>query len=192
MGWYFPLMSPLLNRARIQIFFLVLPVLGLTIGLPALGAESPVDLTKFAISIKASKEISSKTGQISTRATVGESGRFCTYIYVLDIRSGELERLKSNPIENFEILVGSGTEFKDVMVQGLASIKSLCDGQKKVLTFKGKNALPRELGWKKPLKSGSYTYVAVLGFSNDPDLSKFAVPSRIVAVSDFVRVRVKV
>lgn len=158
----------------------------------ARGAESPVDLSKFAISIKAGKEISSKSGQISTRATVGEPGRFCTYIYVLDITSDELEKLKANAVENFEFLVGSGTEFKDVTVKGFASIKSLCDGQKKALTFKGKSALPRELGWKKPLKSGSYIYVAVLGFSNDPGLSKFAVPSRIVAVSDFVRVRVKV
>jgi hypothetical protein len=161
-------------------------------GLSAHAAESPVDLTKFAISIKASKEISFKAGQISTRATVGEPGRFCTYIYVLDITSNELEKLKASAVENFEFLVGSGTEFKDVTVRGFASIKTLCDGQKKSLTFRGRSAVPRELGWQKPLKSGSYTYVAVLGFSNDPSLSKFAVPSRIVAVSDFVRVKVRV
>ena len=154
-------------------------------------AETPVDLTKFSVSLKASKELTSKSGQISTKALVGDEGRFCTYVYVLDISSSELEKLKANPLENFEYLVGSGSEFKDVKVNGFASVKSLCDGQKKSLTFKSRSAIPREIGWKKPTKSGTYIYVAALGFSNDPNLSKFAIPSRIVAVSEFVKVKVK-
>lgn len=160
--------------------------------IPSSATESAVDLSKFSISIKATKEITSKTGQVTTKAVVGEDGRFCSYIYVLDLSASELEKLKANPLENFEYLVGSGSEFKDVEVNGFASIKSLCDGQKKSLTFKAKNAIPKELSWKKPIKSGTYIYVAALGFSNDPNLSKFAVPTRIVAVSDFIKVKVKV
>ena len=162
-----------------------------TNGTLSLAAESSVNLANFSIALKASKEISPQAGQITSKAVVGEDGRFCTYIYVLDISAGELEKLKANPLENFEYLVGSGSEFKDVKVNGFASIKSLCDGQKKSLTFKSRSAIPKEMGWKKPIKSGTYTYVAALGFSNDPNLSKFAIPSRIVAVSEFVKVKVK-
>ena len=154
-------------------------------------AETTVDLTKFSVSLKASKKLTTKSGQVNTKALVGEEGRFCTYVYVLDISSSELEKLEANPLENFEYLVGSGSEFKDVKVNGFASVKSLCDGQKKSLTFKSRSAIPREMGWKKPIKSGTYIYVAALGFSNDPYLSKFAIPSRIVAVSEFVKVKVK-
>ena len=165
----------------------------LTLGLPvSYAAETPVDLSKFSISLKASKEITPRVGQVSTKAVVGEDGRFCSYIYVLDISASELEKLKENPIENFEYLVGSGTEFKDVKVNGFAVIKNLCEGQKKSQTFKNRKAIPKELGWQQPIKSGTYIYVAALGYSNDPKLSKFAVPSRIVAVSDFYKVKIKI
>lgn len=157
----------------------------------ARAVETEVDLANFSVSIKGSKTLTPKSGQVSTKAVVGEKGRFCTFIYVLDIAPKELEKLQSNPLENFEYLVGSGTDFKDVTVKGFSSIKSLCNDQKKSLVFTGSRAIPAELGWKMPMKSGSYIYVAVLGFSNDPQLGKFAIPSRIVAVSDFIKVKVK-
>lgn len=157
----------------------------------ASAVESDVDLAKFKIALQASKQITPKLGQISTKAVVGEEGRYCTYLYVLEISPEELEKLRANPLKNFEHLVGSGSEFKDVSVKGFASLKSLCDGQKKSLFFKGNSAIPKELGWKQPIKGGTYIYVAALGFSNDPNLSKFAIPSRIVAVSDFIKVKVK-
>jgi hypothetical protein len=122
------------------------------LGLPmSYAAETPVDLSKFSISLKTSKEITSRVGQVSTKAVVGEEGRFCSYIYVLDISSAELEKLKENPIENFEYLVGSGTEFKGVKVDGFAVIKNHCEGQKKTQTFKNRKAIPKELGWKREL-----------------------------------------
>ena len=178
---------------RTSAFLLLFLLSAFPLGLPvSYAAETPVDLSKFSISLKTSKEITSRVGQVSTKAVVGEDGRFCSYIYVLDISASELEKLKENPIENFEYLVGSGTEFKDVKVNGFAVIKNLCEGQKKSQTFKNRKAIPKELGWQQPIKSGTYIYVAALGYSNDPKLSKFAVPARIVAVSDFYKVKIKI
>jgi hypothetical protein len=190
MEWYFPLMSLKKVLATANIAAL-LSTIFIVAGLkPAYSDETAVDFANFKISLRASKLLNAKSGQVTTNATINESGRFCTYLYVLDIDKKELTKLKESSFENFEYLLGSGSEFKDVVARGQAVIKPLCDKQKKSQTFKGKSAIPKELGWKKPFKSGTYIYVAVLGFSNDPNLSKFAVPTRVVAVSDFLTVKV--
>jgi hypothetical protein len=190
-GWYFPLMSLKKVLATANIAALLSTIFLIVGDQRAYGEETAVDFANFKISLKASKVLTAKSGQITTTATINEAGRFCTFLYVLDIDKNELAKLRDRSVENFEYLLGSGSEFKDVVTRGQAVIKPLCDKQKKSQIFKGKSAIPKELGWKKPLKSGTYIYVAVLGFSNDPNLSKFAVPSRVVAVSDFLAVKVQ-
>lgn len=156
-------------------------------------AETDVDLSNFGISIKGSKILSKSSGKISIKSMVNEPGRWCVYLYVLDIADEELEKLQEDPINNLMNHEGLDVFPNGAKVKGYEVLKNMCDEKSQTPTqvFSGKKAIPQQLGFKKPMKSGTYTYVAVLAFSNDPRRSKYSPPSRFMAISDFIKVKVK-
>lgn len=141
-------------------------------------AESEVDPANFSISIN---------------STVNEKGRWCVYLYVLDMKEEELEKLKEDPINNLMNHDGSDVFPNGAKINGYEVLKNMCDekSQKPTQVFSGKKAIPQQLGFKKPMKSGTYSYVAVLAFSNDSRRSKYSPPGRFMAISDFIKVMVK-
>jgi len=157
-------------------------------------AESEVDPANFSISMKASKQITRTSGKVTIKSTVNEPGRWCVYLYVLDIKEAELEKLKEDPINNLMNHEGLDTFPNGAKINGYGVLKNMCDEKSQTPTqvFAGKKAIPQQLGFKKPMKSGTYTYVAILAFSNDPRLSKYAIPGRFMAISEFIRVKVRV
>ncbi len=162
--------------------------------LPAHAAESEVNPANFSISIKASKQITRTSGNVTIKSTVNEPGRWCVYLYVLDMKEAELEKLKEDPINNLMNHEGLDTFPNGAKINGYGVLKNMCDEKSQTPTqvFAGKKAIPQQLGFKKPMKSGTYTYVAILAFSNDPRLSKYAIPGRFMAISEFIRVKVRV
>jgi hypothetical protein len=156
-------------------------------------AESEVDPANFSISIKGSKQITRSSGKITINSTVNEKGRWCVYLYVLDMKEEELEKLKEDPINNLMNHDGLDVFPNGAKINGYEVLKNMCDEKSQTPTqvFAGKKAIPQQLGFKKPMKSGTYTYVAILAFSNDPRLSKYAIPGRFMAISDFIKVKVK-
>ena len=156
-------------------------------------AESEVDPANFSISIKGSKQITRSSGKITINSTVNEKGRWCVYLYVLDMKEEELEKLKEDPINNLMNHDGLDVFPNGAKINGYEVLKNMCDekSQKPTQVFSGKKAIPQQLGFKKPMKSGTYTYVAVLAFSNDPRRSKYSPPGRFMAISDFIKVKVK-
>lgn len=157
-------------------------------------AESEVDPANFSISMKASKQITRTSGKVTIKSTVNEPGRWCIYLYVLDMKEVELEKLKEDPINNLMNHEGLDTFPNGAKINGYGVLKNMCDEKSQTPTqvFAGKKAIPQQLGFKKPMKSGTYTYVAILAFSNDPRLSKYAIPGRFMAISEFIRVKVRV
>jgi len=157
-------------------------------------AESEVDPANFSISIKGSKQITRSSGKITINSTVNEKGRWCVYLYVLDMKEEELEKLKEDPINNLMNHDGLDVFPNGAKINGYEVLKNMCDekSQKPTQVFSGKKAIPQQLGFKKPMKSGTYSYVAVLAFSNDPRRSKYSPPGRFMAISDFIRVKVRV
>ena len=157
-------------------------------------AESEVDPANFSISIKGSKQITRSSGKITINSTVNEKGRWCVYLYVLDMKEEELEKLKEDPINNLMNHDGLDVFPNGAKINGYGVLKNMCDEKSQTPTqvFAGKKAIPQQLGFKKPMKSGTYTYVAILAFSNDPRLSKYAIPGRFMAISEFIRVKVRV
>jgi len=156
-------------------------------------AESEVDPANFSISIKGSKQITRSSGKITINSTVNEKGRWCVYLYVLDMKEEELEKLKEDPINNLMNHDGLDVFPNGAKINGYEVLKNMCDekSQKPTQVFSGKKAIPQQLGFKKPMKSGTYSYVAVLAFSNDPRRSKYSPPGRFMAISDFIKVKVK-
>jgi len=155
--------------------------------------ESEVDPANFSISMKASKQITRTSGKITINSTVNEKGRWCVYLYVLDMKEEELEKLKEDPINNLMSHDGLDVFPNGAKINGYEVLKNMCDekSQKPTQVFSGKKAIPQQLGFKKPMKSGTYSYVAVLAFSNDPRRSKYSPPGRFMAISDFIKVKVK-
>lgn len=161
---------------------------------PAANAvETEVDPANFAISIKASKQITRTSGKVTIKSTVNEPGRWCVYLYVLDMTDSELEKLQKDPINNLMNHDGLDTFPNGAKIKGYEVLKYMCDEKSQTPTqvFSGKKAIPQQLGFKKPIKSGTYNYVAILAFSNDPRKSKYSIPGRFMAISDFVKVKVK-
>jgi hypothetical protein len=156
-------------------------------------AESEVDPANFSISIKGSKQITRSSGKITINSTVNEKGSWCVYLYVLDMKEEELEKLKEDPINNLMNHDGLDVFPNGAKINGYEVLKNMCDekSQKPTQVFSGKKAIPQQLGFKKPMKSGTYSYVAVLAFSNDPRRSKYSPPGRFMAISDFIKVKVK-
>lgn len=156
-------------------------------------AETDVDPANFSISIKGSKQITRSSGKITINSTVNEKGRWCVYLYVLDMKEEELEKLKEDPINNLMNHDGLDVFPNGAKINGYEVLKNMCDekSQKPTQVFSGKKAIPQQLGFKKPMKSGTYSYVAVLAFSNDPRRSKYSPPGRFMAISDFIKVKVK-
>ena len=156
-------------------------------------AESEVYPANFSISIKGSKQITRSSGKITINSTVNEKGRWCVYLYVLDMKEEELEKLKEDPINNLMNHDGLDVFPNGAKINGYEVLKNMCDekSQKPTQVFSGKKAIPQQLGFKKPMKSGTYSYVAVLAFSNDPRRSKYSPPGRFMAISDFIKVKVK-
>lgn len=156
-------------------------------------AESEVDPANFSISIKGSKQITRSSGKITINSTVNEKGRWCVYLYVLDMKEEELEKLKEDPINNLMNHDGLDVFPNGAKINGYEVLKNMCDekSQKPTQVFSGKKAIPQQLGFKKSMKSGTYSYVAVLAFSNDPRRSKYSPPGRFMAISDFIKVKVK-
>lgn len=156
-------------------------------------AESEVDPANFSISIKGSKQITRSSGKITINSTVNEKGRWCVYLYVLDMKEEELEKLKEDSINNLMNHDGLDVFPNGAKINGYEVLKNMCDekSQKPTQVFSGKKAIPQQLGFKKPMKSGTYSYVAVLAFSNDPRRSKYSPPGRFMAISDFIKVKVK-
>ena len=159
----------------------------------AIAAETPVDPANFSISIKGSKQITRNSGKITVKTSVNEAGRWCVFLYVLDMKDKELEKLKEDPIPNLENYEGLDEFPNKAKIKGYAVLKSLCNEEMQTPTqvFAGKKAIPDQLGFKMPMKSGTYTYVAVLAFTNDPQRSKYSPPGRFIVVSDFIKVKVK-
>jgi len=155
--------------------------------------ESEVDSANFSISMKASKQITRSSGKITINSTVNEKGRWCVYLYVLDMKEEELEKLQEDPINNLMNHDGLDVFPNGAKINGYEVLKNMCDekSQKPTQVFSGKKAIPQQLGFKKPMKSGTYSYVAVLAFSNDPRRSKYSPPGRFMAISDFIKVKIK-
>ncbi|MFM8253979.1 MAG: hypothetical protein ACKN9O_01950 [Actinomycetota bacterium] len=155
--------------------------------------ETDVNPANFSISIKGSKQITRSSGKITINSTVNEKGRWCVYLYVLDMKEEELEKLKEDPINNLMNHDGLDVFPNGAKINGYEVLKNMCDekSQKPTQVFSGKKAIPQQLGFKKPMKSGTYSYVAVLAFSNDPRRSKYSPPGRFMAISDFIKVKVK-
>jgi|GEM_PF-1931744 len=155
--------------------------------------ETDVDPANFSISIKGSKLITRTSGKITINSTVNEQGRWCVYLYVLDMKEEELEKLKEDPINNLMNHDGLDVFPNGAKINGYEVLKNMCDekSQKSTQVFSGKKAIPQQLGFKKPTKSGTYSYVAVLAFSNDPRRSKYSPPGRFMATSDFIKVKIK-
>ena len=156
-------------------------------------AESEVDPANFSISMKASKQITRTSGKVTIKSTVNEPGRWCVYLYVLDMKEAELGKLKEDAIKNLMNHEGLDTFPNGAKINGYEVLKNMCDEKSQTPTqvFAGKKAIPQQLGFKKPTKSGTYTYVAILAFSNDPRRSKYSPPGRFMAISDFIKVKVK-
>lgn len=177
-------------RALIPIFVISL---FLSSSLPATALETDVDLANFSISIKGPKLLTKSSGKVTIKSVVNEPGRWCVFLYVLDIADEELEKLQEDPINNLMNHEGLDVFPNGAKVKGYEVLKNMCDEKSQTPTqvFSGKKAIPQQLGFKKPMKSGTYTYVAVLAFSNDPRRSKYSPPSRFLAISDFIKVKVK-
>lgn len=84
-------------RALIPIFVISL---FLSSSLPATALESDVDLANFSISIKGPKLLTKSSGKVTIKSVVNEPGRWCVFLYVLDIADEELEKLQEDPINN--------------------------------------------------------------------------------------------
>lgn len=182
------------NKSRSRSLFILLGLLMVVSGaLPVQAAETEVDPANFAISIKASKQITRTSGKVTIKSTVNEPGRWCVYLYVLDMTDSELEKLQKDPINNLMNHDGLDTFPNGAKIKGYEVLKYMCDEKSQTPTqvFSGKKAIPQQLGFKKPIKSGTYNYVAILAFSNDPRKSKYSIPGRFMAISDFVKVKVK-
>lgn len=181
-----------MKLSRCAAWFLALLLLGTTFS-TAYAAESEVDPGNFSISIKASKQITRTSGKVTINSVVNEKGRWCVYLYVLDMKDAELKKLKEDPINNLMNHDGLDTFPNGAKINGYEVLKYMCDEKSQTPTqvFAGKKAIPQQLGFKKPMKSGTYTYVAILAFSNDPKLSKYSIPGRFMAISDFIKVKVK-
>ena len=161
--------------------------------LPATALESDVDPANFSISIKGPKLLTKSSGKVTIKSVVNEPGRWCVFLYVLDIADEELEKLQEDPINNLMNHEGLDVFPNGAKVKGYEVLKNMCDEKSQTPTqvFSGKKAIPQQLGFKKPMKSGTYTYVAVLAFSNDPRRSKYSPPGLFMAISDFIKVKVK-
>ena len=192
--WYFPPMEMKMPRKfAAPIAWILAIVLGASLAPHATAAETDVDPANFKISIKGPKLLTKSSGKVTIKSVVNEPGRWCVFLYVLDIADEELEKLQEDPINNLMNHEGLDVFPNGAKVKGYEVLKNMCDEKSQTPTqvFSGKKAIPQQLGFKKPMKSGTYTYVAVLAFSNDPRRSKYSPPGRFMAISDFIKVKVK-
>ena len=173
------------------IFAVMLMTISGALGVEA--AETDVDPANFSISIKGPKLLTKSSGKVTIKSVVNEPGRWCVFLYVLDIADEEFEKLQEDPINNLMNHEGLDVFPNGAKVKGYEVLKNMCDEKSQTPTqvFSGKKAIPQQLGFKKPMRSGTYTYVAVLAFSNDPRRSKYSPPGRFMAISDFIKVKVK-